>query len=407
MNILFDNFLPNGPLPNLLDSSKFIDVFKAQKDIFKFIGKRGDFYETHEVGMGIPTTIKYWYDTKRINIIPSYFCNSLDSWFYPVDFLNPSYFGYNLLNSLKPFNLDSYLPEQILNGLQNKNGFLLLFFDGEIVNSKLINIFLQNTSIPKNKIIIFSKTTLDCNNFIFSIYNEILSLDRYINYNIKNKTKKYVCCNTAFGQDNRKYLKFRALVSALLLNNNFTENAVLSLGKEKNLYDFLEETNDKFNIELTNKILSEKKDILKIPEWVTESEVASAYFNITLDSYFLPENKNNLRQLYITEKIYIPMCYKQFYILFGRPHTLKFMKSIGYKTFNTIIDESYDNELDNEKRFVMAYKEARKICALNLDQIEKLYQKVEPIVEYNYNLIQKKIDQTYERLKENVKISAT
>ena len=177
--------------------------------------------------------------------------------------------------------------------------------------------------------------------------------------------------------------------------------------KEKNLYDFLEETNDKFNIELTNKILSEKKDILKIPEWVTESEVASAYFNITLDSYFLPENKNNLRQLYITEKIYIPMCYKQFYILFGRPHTLKFMKSIGYKTFNTIIDESYDNELDNEKRFVMAYKEARKICALNLDQIEKLYQKVEPIVEYNYNLIQKKIDQTYERLKENVKISAT
>ena len=25
---VFDNFLPNGPLPNLLDSSKFIDVFK-------------------------------------------------------------------------------------------------------------------------------------------------------------------------------------------------------------------------------------------------------------------------------------------------------------------------------------------------------------------------------------------
>ena len=96
------------------------------------------------------------------------------------------------------------------------------------------------------------------------------------------------------------------------------------------------------------------------------------------------------------------MYYKQFYVLFGRPYTLKYIKSVGYKTFDSIIDESYDEEVDDEKRFLMVFKEVKRICAMNLDQVKNLSQKVNNILEYNYNHIQTRIDQLPIDLEEKI-----
>ena len=411
MNIIFDNFLPNGPLPNLLDSARFIDYYKNQKNTFTkednnekedpcHTGPSGERVTWEaQVGMTINPFIVQLFKNKKANIIPSYLCDTLDTWVYPIDFVNPYFFGHTFLTARKPYDLVSFLSEKVFQGLLNKKGFLLLFFDGELIKNETINNFLSNTQIPNNKIIIISKCILNCDNFIYTTFNEVTTITEMIEKKdyIIEKTKKYICLNYKITSNYRKY---RALVSALLLHHNLLDNAIISIGKEKNLYDYLEDNNKSFHIDVTNKILNNKKDLTDIPKFVNTEEIGKAFFNIVLDSYFLPESYSD--ELYITEKIYIPMYFKQFYVLFGRPYTLKFMKSIGYKTFDSIIDESYDNELNDEIRFMKAFKEVKRICSMNINHIKNLSQKVNSVLEFNYNHMQKRIDQMPVDLEEKI-----
>ena len=401
MNIIFDNFLPNGPLPNLLDSTKSIDYYKNQKDTISSKKKKNQHF-TKQVGMMINPFIVDLFTNKKANLIPSYLCDTLDTWIYPVDFLNPHYFGITFLISCEPYNLDSFIPEKVFYGIVNGKGFLVLFFDGEIVRQEAIDTFLSNTRIPRNKIIIISKCILNYDNFMYTTFNEVAALNesvynRYYTPDTSEKTKKYTCPNYFF---NMPYRKYRALVSALLLHYNLVDDAVISIGKEKDLYKYLEDNNKYFHADITNKLLENKKDLSNIPEFIQPDEIGKAFFNIVLDSYFEPESKED--NLYFSEKIYIPMYYKQFYILFGRPYTLKYIKSVGYKTFDSIIDESYDEEVDDEKRFLMVFKEVKRICAMNIDQVKNLSQKVNSILEYNYNHIQTRIDQLPIDLEEKI-----
>ena len=78
------------------------------------------------------------------------------------------------------------------------------------------------------------------------------------------------------------------------------------------------------------------------------------------------------------------------------------MKSIGYKTFDSIIDESYDNELNDEIRFMKAFKEVKRICSMNINHIKNLSQKVNSVLEFNYNHMQKRIDQMPVDLEEKI-----
>jgi len=400
MNIIFDNFLPNGPLPNLLDSTKFIDYYKKQEDTISNKEKKNRHF-TRQVGMMINPFITDLFENKKANLIPSYLCDTLDTWVYPVDFLNPEYYGTTFLTSNEPYNLDSFIPEKVLSGIINNRGFLVLFFDGEIIKQNVIDTFLSNTKIPHNKIIIISRCILNYDNFIYTSFNELAAINKleYTFYtpDPSEKTKKYTCPNYLF---NMPYRKYRALVSALLLHYNLLDDAIISIGKEKDLYEYLKDNNKSFHIDVTNKLLENRKDLTNIPEFVDSIEISKAFFNIVLDSYFKPESESD--EPYITEKIYIPMYYKQFYVLFGRPYTLKYIKSVGYKTFDSIIDESYDEVVDDEKRFLMAFKEVKRICTMTTDQVKNLSQKVNNILEYNYNHMQKRIDQMPVDLEEKI-----
>ncbi len=55
---------------------------------------------------------------------------------------------------------------------------------------------------------------------------------------------------------------------------------------------------------------------------------------------------------FITEKTYRAFSSFRPFILVAPYHSIAFVKSIGFKTFSTIIDESYDEITDPELRFV-------------------------------------------------------
>jgi F0F1-type ATP synthase membrane subunit b/b' len=66
------------------------------------------------------------------------------------------------------------------------------------------------------------------------------------------------------------------------------------------------------------------------------------------------------------------------------------LRQLGYKTFNGIIDESYDEIEDDVERLTMITNEIERLCNLNEEQLIEFKQQALEIVEYNYNLLMSK-----------------
>lgn len=110
----------------------------------------------------------------------------------------------------------------------------------------------------------------------------------------------------------------------------------------------------------------------KIPYWLYQK----AYFHIINEA----NTWHDPNYLFISEKTYHCINSKTPFLLCGQPFTLKHLREIGFKTFNDYWDESYDEELNTDKRGDM-------ICNV-IDQIEvdykKLFKDVQHILEHNY-----------------------
>ena len=90
-------------------------------------------------------------------------------------------------------------------------------------------------------------------------------------------------------------------------------------------------------------------------------------------------------KLHLTEKIFKPIVSRRPFILVGAPGNLAYLKSYGFKTFNQWIDESYDNELDNDKRINMVIDQLEKLCLLSDAELEQMYKQMKDTLEYNFN----------------------
>jgi hypothetical protein len=107
---------------------------------------------------------------------------------------------------------------------------------------------------------------------------------------------------------------------------------------------------------------------------------------IYLDSYIhIITETNFLKDIFPTEKLINPITTLQPFILFGAPGYLNYIKRLGFKTFDGFIDESYDLEMDDMKRFKMLCDEIKRISEISLDEIHNWYISIIPILEYNRN----------------------
>ena len=117
-----------------------------------------------------------------------------------------------------------------------------------------------------------------------------------------------------------------------------------------------------------------------------EEYYRDSYFNIVTETHFY-ENS-----LFLSEKIYKPIIYKQPFLVYSSPFSIKRLRTIGYKTFSSIIDESYDLEVDNNKRRKMIELEIERLCNLPLDELHNLYVSIKDILEYNFEYFINKLD---------------
>jgi hypothetical protein len=72
------------------------------------------------------------------------------------------------------------------------------------------------------------------------------------------------------------------------------------------------------------------------------------------------------------------------FIIVGNYQSLKFLKSIGYKTFDQWWDESYDEEPNPMKRLKKIEQIILYISTLEKSDLIRIYSEMKPILESNY-----------------------
>jgi hypothetical protein len=101
-------------------------------------------------------------------------------------------------------------------------------------------------------------------------------------------------------------------------------------------------------------------------------------------SWFTIITESRPTDLFFTEKTAKPILAKRLFVFFGAQHSLSVLHKLGFKTFGNVIDESYDDIADNNKRWEMALEQIKYL--LNQNPV-KISEKIAQIVEHNHQVL--------------------
>lgn len=106
-------------------------------------------------------------------------------------------------------------------------------------------------------------------------------------------------------------------------------------------------------------------------------------FNDTAYSVIAETDHDNTLSFF-SEKTAKPMIARRLFIAFTGYKFLHNLREQGFLTFCDIVDESYDNEINDHKRYTMAFEQVKRLC--EMDQ-QYVYETLKPVLEHNYNHI--------------------
>ncbi len=87
--------------------------------------------------------------------------------------------------------------------------------------------------------------------------------------------------------------------------------------------------------------------------------------------------------LFFSEKIWKPIMVGHPFLVYGNAGSLKYLKSIGYKTFDRWFDESYDDERNGDKRSKLIVNELIKLKSKSIDELIKIRQEMQEVINHN------------------------
>lgn len=111
----------------------------------------------------------------------------------------------------------------------------------------------------------------------------------------------------------------------------------------------------------------------------------NTYFSIISETLYDTGKMN-----FLTEKTFKSILFKSPFLLVTTPGSLEKVRELGYKTFDGIIDETYDKELDNSKRMLLLGKEIERLCNLHENELQDFKTRCLPIVNYNFDILMNK-----------------
>jgi len=121
-----------------------------------------------------------------------------------------------------------------------------------------------------------------------------------------------------------------------------------------------------------------KKDV-EVGDSINKEAHLKSFVNIVTETLTMQD------VVFITEKTYKPIYTCQPFIIVGNALSLKKLKEYGFKTFDKWWDESYDDEVNFEKRMNKVTKLLEEIASWDLDKCSEVRKEMREILIHNYN----------------------
>ena len=221
-------------------------------------------------------------------------------------------------------------------------------------------------------------------------------------FEIKKKPKIFNCLN-------KNHRAHRAMLLADLITNNLLDRSITSFyGGWQDDFTWFENLCQTVEIKYPEYAsrLRDNKNLFPMhvnasstqksnPIWVDKDDefiYNDTYFSLVTETLYFSDrfdfqSRSYVPGIFITEKTYKPVIMKHPFIILSVPGFLKNLRSLGLKTFEPYIDESYDLEEDDEKRIKLIVQETKRLYNFSDSEWINWLSNVEPIIEHNYNWI--------------------
>ena len=108
---------------------------------------------------------------------------------------------------------------------------------------------------------------------------------------------------------------------------------------------------------------------------------ADSYLNIVLETHLDADKSGGT---FLTEKTFKPIKNCQLFVLLAPPYSIAQLRKMGYRTFDHVIDHSYDTIENNTKRWDCAMKEIERL--IKHEHLHSLYTESKEDLKHNQNL---------------------
>lgn len=169
---------------------------------------------------------------------------------------------------------------------------------------------------------------------------------------------------------NKQSRSHRRKLFDLMSKNNLLNNS---------LYSFLDKP---YEIKLNSQYELPWVDAENYPKYGSDQDIYEPQFNATAINLVSETNDNN-HDVFMTEKIWKAIIAKQVFVVHGNYGYLQRLKQLGFITFDSVFDESYDLVKDPNERADKIMNLCRTLK--NIDK-QKLYRDTESIRQHNVNL---------------------
>ena len=294
-------------------------------------------------------------------------------------------FSWNYIYDNTVFDLDNFI--QNLNIKNDQSLIVLWGVDRRInVNDRRFVKFNEWYRSIKNPMILFNGAVYPDSPGVLEFPYQQVEFFRYLSKlsfgeitPTTDKSKKFFFAST------KDYLSRRYILQSLI-NNGFKEQGYLAYKCIERCHT--NEPYDSTNLQLIQDAGTSIDHLLPIQGFDTSIEYRDISTDVFSDSYLSVTTETFFTgPLYFSEKIFNSMLYNHFFIYLGPPHSLAYLRSLGFKTWGHIIDESYDSIENSAERLYAVTRSLTDFLSNSLDEIKQIYIENLDIINHNRNLV--------------------
>lgn len=361
-NFVFDREHLGRPYPNLADDMDARNGYHGMGDSYPWIGPCRLLYycQDHDY----PYTVHYINHTWP------------DNSFYPVGI---SFFDYSV-------DYFAMMSDQVKQHLKNRALKVLFYYhegDNPFYEKTRLDQLCQEHDLPLDSYIFISGNTQADNikNFCYFPDHELFYWRNSVRWNGKTQSGGTIHTNLRdynFTLLSRVHKWWRLTVVSYLHQHYMLDKSLWSYGTVD--VGDLKTDNPIMTVPFKN-LESYMTEFFKGAPYVCDNldsdqhnshyitvleHYENSYCNLVLETLYDAEQSNGT---FITEKTFKPIRHGQPFVIFGTPGTLSTLRTLGYYTFDNVIDNSYDNIIDNTQRFCATVEAVKKLNQLDLHQM--------------------------------------